>query len=147
MLVPCLRPLRRALLLSLALFALVVPGTAQAASFTVTVERDTCVSGAGKYHLGQGVLTVRIIEYDKSGANKFTWVAQVWHLPIKGTKWTKEHEWQYTTTFPNDKASHYESRKFAYAPNHNAYHKIVLRVSAWQGTTRLYTRYLEGKTC
>jgi hypothetical protein len=147
MLVRAHRSLRRALLIALALFAVVVPNTAQAASFTVTVERDTCVSGAGKYHLGQGVLRLRIIEYGKSGANKFTWVAQVWHLPIKGGKWSKEHEWQYTTPFPNDKASHYESRQFAYAPNHNAYHKIVVRVSAWRGTTRLYSKYFEGKTC
>jgi hypothetical protein len=148
MLVPRLRPLRRALLLSLALFALVVPGTAQAASFTVTVERDTCVAGAGKYHLGQGVLRVRIIEYGKSGANRFTWVGQVWHLPIRGTKWTKEHQWPtYETTFKNDTSSHYESRQYAYAPNHNAYHKIVLRVSAWNGATLLYTKLIQGKTC
>lgn len=140
--------MRRAPLIALALIAVMLPAQVSAApSFVVTVERDTCVSGAGKYHLGQGVLTVRIIEYGKSGANRFTWLAQVWHRPIKGTKWTKEHEWQYETLFKNDKSSVYESRKFAYAPNHNAYHKIVLRVSAWHGTTRLYTKYLAGKTC
>jgi hypothetical protein len=128
---------------------LLLPAQAVAApSFTVTIERDTCVAGAGKYGFGQGVLRVRIIEYGKSGANKFTWVAQVWHLPLHGTQWSKEHQWPtYETTFTNDSASNYESRQFAYAPNHNAYHKIVLRVSAYHGSTRLYSKYVEGKTC
>ncbi len=137
------------LLLPLAMLCLVLlPAPAIAApSFSVTIERDTCVAGAGKYHLGQGVLRVRIIEYGKSGANKFTWVAQVWHLPIHGTTWTKEHQWQYQTPFMDTNASNYESRQFAYAPNHNAYHKIVLRVSAWNGSTRLYSKFYEGKTC
>jgi hypothetical protein len=133
------------------LCALLLPGQVFAApSFTVTIERDTCVAGAGKYHLGQGVLRVRIIEYGKSGATAFTWVAQVWHLPIRGKNktWTKEHQWRtYSTTFNNDNASHYESRQFAYAPDHNAYHKIVLRVSAWNGTTRLYTKLVQGESC
>jgi hypothetical protein len=138
-----------ALLPAALLCVLLLPAQASAApSFTVTIERDTCVAGAGKYGFGQGVLRVRIIEYGKSGANKFTWVGQVWHLPIRGTKWTKEHQWPtYETTFPNDKASHYESRQYAYAPKHNAYHKIVLRVSAWNGSTRLYTKLIQGKTC
>jgi hypothetical protein len=139
-----------ALLLPCALLILaLMPAQALASpSFVTTIERDTCVAGAGKYHLGQGVLRVRIIEYGKSGADEFTWVAQAWHLPIHGTTWTKEHEWpHYSTTFKDDNASHYESRQFAYAPNHNAFHKIVLRVTAWHGTTRLYTKLIQGKTC
>jgi len=136
------------LLPAVLLCSLLVPAQAIAAPpFSVTIERDTCVAGAGKYHFGQGVLRVRIIEYGKSGANKFTWVAQVWHLPIHGTTWTKEHQWQYQTPFSDTNASNYESRQFAYAPNHNAYHKIVMRVSAWNGSTRLYSKYYEGKTC
>lgn len=138
------------LLLPVALLCLLLlPAQAIAApSFTVTIERDTCVAGAGKYKLGQGVLRVRIIEYGKSGATEFTWVGQVWHLPIRGTTWTKEHQWPtYATTFPNNNQSHYESRQFAYAPDHNAYHKIVLRVSAWNGTTRLFTKLVQGETC
>lgn len=117
-------------------------------SFVTTIERDTCVAGAGKYHLGQGVLRVRIIEYGKSGANKFTWVGQAWHLPIHGTTWTNELEWpHYTTPFNDDNASHYESRQFAYAPDHNAFHKIVVRVSVWSNSTLLYTKLIQGKTC
>ena len=70
------------LLPAVLLCSLLVPAQAIAAPpFSVTIERDTCVAGAGKYHFGQGVLRVRIIEYGKSGATKFTWVAQVWHLP------------------------------------------------------------------
>jgi hypothetical protein len=136
------------LLPAVLLGSLLLPAQAMAAKpFSVTIERDTCVAGAGKYHLGQGVLRLRIIEYGKSGANKFTWLAQVWHLPIRGSNWSKEHQWQYQTLFNNTNASNYESRQFAYAPNHNAYHKIVVRVSAWNGSTRLYSKYYEGETC
>ena len=60
--------------------AMLMPGLVSAApSFSVTIERDTCVAGAGKYGFGQGVLRVRIIEYGKSGANRFTFTGQVWH--------------------------------------------------------------------
>lgn len=142
---------RFSLLLLVALLGvLVLPGQAIAAPFTVTIERDTCVAGAGKYGFGQHVLRVRIIEYGKSGANKFTFTGQVWHLPLRGKnkKWTKEYQWPtYETTFPNNNESYYVSRQFAYAPNHNAYHAIVVRVSAWNGSTRLYTKLIEGKTC
>lgn len=138
------------LVLPWALFILaLMPAQAVASpSFTTTIERDTCVAGAGKYGFGQGVLRVRIIEYRKSGANRFTFVAQVWHLPIRGSEWTKEYQWPtYETTFPNNNSSYYNSRQFAYAPNHNAYHKIVARVSAWQNDTVLYTKLIQGKTC
>ena len=136
----------------LALFLLATAATtpAQASpSFSTTVERDTCVSGAGKFHLGQGVLRVRIIEYGKSGTTRFTFVGQVWHRWIHGTKWTKEYQWPANDKppFPNDSSSHYESRQFAYAPNHNAYHKIALRVSAWHNDTLLYSKVFVGKSC
>ncbi len=129
--------------------AMLMPGLASAApSFSVTIERDTCVAGAGKDGYGQGVLRVRIIEYGKSGANRFTFTGQVWHMPLRGGKWTKEYQWPtYETTFPNNNQSYYNSRQFAYAPNHNAYHGIAVRVSAWNGSTRLYTKLIEGKEC
>jgi hypothetical protein len=139
-----------ALLLPAALLCLLlVPGQAIAApSFSVTVERDTCVAGAGRFGFGQGVLRVRIIEYGKSGANRFTFTAQVWHLPIRGTKWTKEHQWELGVYgFRNDNQSYYNSRQYAWAPNHNAYHKIVVRVRALNGDTVLYSKLIQGKTC
>ena len=139
-----------ALLLPCALLILMLmPAQALASpSFITTVERDTCVAGAGKYHFGQGVLRVRVVEYGKSGANKFTFLAQVWHLPIHGSTWTKEYEWPvYQTTFPDNSSSYYNSRQFAYAPDHNAYHKIVVRIKAWHDSTVLYSKLIQGKTC
>ena len=133
-----------------ALFVLLlVPGQAIAApSFSTTVERNTCVAGAGKYGFGQGVLRVRVIEYGKSGANRFTFVGQVWHLPLHGSTWTKEYQWpRYETTFPDNASSYWESRRFAYAPNHNAYHKLAVRVRAWHNDTLLYSKSIVGKMC
>jgi hypothetical protein len=128
---------------------LLLPATASAApSFGTTVPTNTCVAGAGKYGFGLGVLRVRVTEYGRSGANRFTFRGQVWHLPIHGTKWTKEYEWPiFEETFPNDSASYWALRKFAYAPNHNAYHKIVVRVSAWHNAKLLYSKKVMGATC
>jgi hypothetical protein len=141
--------LTRLLLPCALLAALLVPAPAVAApSFLVTVERDTCVAGAGKYGLGQGVLRVRIIEYGKSGANRFVFTAQVWHLPIHGSTWSMEYQWpQYETTFPNNTESYYNSRQYAYAPDHNAYHKIVVRIRAMNGDTVLYSKLIQGEQC
>ncbi|MEA2678193.1 MAG: hypothetical protein QOJ81_2334 [Chloroflexota bacterium] len=131
------------------LLLLLMPAQAIAApSFSVTVERDTCVAGAGKYHFGQGVLRVRIIEYNQSGASRFTFTAQVWHLPLHSSTWSKEYQWPlYETSFPDNNQSYYNSRQYAYAPDHNAYHKIVVRVRALHGNTVLYSKLIQGKTC
>jgi hypothetical protein len=132
------------------LVLLLVPGqTIAAPSFSTTVERDTCVAGAGKFGFGQGVLRVRVIEYGKSGANRFTFLGQVWHLPLHGTTWTKEYTWpaDEKPPFQDDASSHYESRQFAYAPNHNAYHKLAVRVRAWHNDTLLYSKSIVGKMC
>jgi hypothetical protein len=141
--------LGRAGLVSLALLAWTVPAPAQAApSFSTTVERDTCVAGAGKYGFGQGVLRVRVIEFGKSGANRFTFVAQVWHRKLRGTVWSKEYQWpQYETTFADNASSYWASRQFAYAPDHNAYHRIALRVRAWHDDTLLYSKKILGAIC
>ncbi|HUP83725.1 MAG TPA: hypothetical protein VM284_06015 [Candidatus Limnocylindria bacterium] len=131
------------------LFLMLMPGQAVAApSFTTTVERDTCVAGAGKYGFGQGVLRIRIIEYGRSGANRFTFTAQVWHLPIHGSTWSMEHQWALGEyTFPDNNQSYFNSRQYAWAPNHNAYHKIVIRVRALHDNTVLYSKLFQGKTC
>jgi hypothetical protein len=132
------------------LVLLLVPGQAIAApSFSTTVERNTCVAGAGKFGFGQGVLRVRVIEYGKSGATRFTFLGQVWHLPLHGSTWTKEYQWPADDRppFRDDASSHYESRQFAYAPNHNAYHKIAMRVRVWHNDTLLYSKSIVGKMC
>ena len=131
------------------LVLLIVPGQAIAApSFSTTVERDTCVAGAGKFGFGQGVLRVRVIEYGKSGATRFTFLGQVWHLPLHGSTWTKEYQRLYEEApFVNDSVSHFESRQVAYAPDHNAYHKIAVRVQAWHNDTLLYTKSIVGEMC
>lgn len=128
---------------------MLLPGpVAAASSFRATLVRDTCVSGAGKYGLGQGVMIVRIVEVGRSGANRFTFVGQVWHRRLRGTQWRKEYQWpQYETTFPNNRSSYWATRRFAYAPNHNAYHKLAVRVRAWHDDELLFTRSFVGKKC
>src|SRR5688500_7706760 len=101
------------LVLCAAIVVLSLPATSAAATkFASTVERDVCVSGAGRYHFGHAALRVRIIEHGKSGANRFTYKAQVWVKPVRGSNtWTMEYQWPlFETTFPNDFDSYYNSR-------------------------------------
>jgi hypothetical protein len=129
--------------------SMMLPGPVAAASgFRVTLVRDTCVSGAGKYGYGQGVLTVRIVELRRSGANRFTFVGQVWHRRLRGTIWHKEYQWQRReTTFPDNRSSYWTMRRFAYAPDHNAYHRLAVRVRAWHDSKLLFSRSIVGKKC
>lgn len=138
MLLPC------SLLVSAAL-----PGPISAAPrFRATLVRDTCVSGAGKYGFGRGVLIARIVELGRSGANRFTFLGQVWHRPLRRNEWTKEYQWpRFETTFPNDGRSFYAIRRFKFAPDHNAYHKIAVRVRAWRGNELLFSRSFVGAEC
>ena len=122
--------------------------TLAASSFSYTIERNTCVPGAGKYGFGHGLLRVRIIEYGRSGANRFTFVAQVWHRGLHLTDWTKEFSWNTNeTTFPNDRASYWNSRSFTYDPKHDAYHRIVATVRVWHNSERLFSKTVFGAIC
>ena len=137
------------LVLCAAIVVLSLPATSAAATkFASTVERDVCVSGAGKYHFGHAALRVRIIEYGKSGANRFTYKAQVWTKPVNGNNWTMEYQWPlFETTFPNNFDSYYNSRQYAYDPKHNVYMRIVVTVRALNGTDSLYKKTYFGKIC
>jgi hypothetical protein len=132
-------------------FALVLalPYSALTASkFSVTVERDVCQSGAGKYGYGHGQLRVRVIEYGKSGANKFTYLARVWHRGLHRTEWSKEYVWPRSDmAFPNNRASYWNSRSFSYDPKHDAYHRIVVIVRAWHNDELLFSRSVYGAIC
>jgi hypothetical protein len=137
------------LVLCAAIVALTLPASTSAAkNFAYTVERNVCVSGAGKYHFGRAALRVRIIEYGKSGANRFTYKAQAWVKRLNGTKWTMEYQWPlFEKTFPNDFDSYYNSRQYVYEPKHNVYVRIVVTVRALKGATTLYKRTVYGKIC
>ena len=137
------------LVLCAAMVALTLPASGAAAkNFAYTVEKNVCVAGAGKYHFGHGVLRVRIIEYGKSGANRFTYKAQVWVKAIHGRKWTMEYQWPlFETTFPNNSDSYYNSRQYVYDPKHNVYMRIVVTVRALNGATTLYKKTVYGKIC
>jgi hypothetical protein len=131
------------------LVSALMPATVSAAPrFRVTLVRDTCVSGAGKHGLGKSVLIARIVELGKSGANRFTFLGQIWHRPLHGRHWTKEYQWpQWETTFPNDKSSYWAVRRFKFEPAHNAWHKLAVRVQAWHGKQLLFTKSFVGSEC
>ncbi len=145
--------MRRRLALMLLPCTLIVssmmPGPVAAATkFRATLVRDTCVSGAGKHGLGKSVLIARIVELGRSGANRFTFLGQIWHRPLHGKHWTKEYQWpQWETNFPNNKSSYWATRRFKYEPAHNAWHKLAIRVSAWHGNRLLFSRSFVGSEC
>jgi hypothetical protein len=138
MLLPC----------SLVVTAALPSPTSAAPRFRVTLVRDTCVSGAGKFGFGRGVLVARIVELGRSGANRFTFLGQIWHRPLHGGRWTKAYQWpRFETAFTNDQSSYWALRRFKFAPDHNAYHKLAVRVRAWRGSELLFSRSFVGAEC
>ena len=137
------------LVLCALLVSVILPGPAAAATmFSTTVEQNVCVSGAGEYGFGHARLRVRIIEYGTSGANKFSYKAQVWVRRIHGTKWTLEYQWPlFTKTFPNNSDSYYNSRAYSYDPKRNVYFRIVVTVRAWHDSEVLYKKTVFGRIC
>lgn len=133
---------------SLTASALIPGHVAAAPRFRATLVRDTCEYGGGKHGFGKYVLIARIVELGKSGANRFTFLGQIWHRPLHGRTWTKEYQWpRWETSFPNDKSSYWAIRRFKFAPDHNAWHKLAVRVQAWHGNTLLFTRSFVGTKC
>lgn len=131
------------------LLALALPGPALAApKFGYTIEQDVCTAGAGKFGFGHGVVRVRVAEFGNSGANRFTYLARVWHRNLHGTDWSAEYAWpNYERTFPDNGESYWSSRGFSYDPKHNTYHRIVVRVRAWHNDTLLFSQAVYGAIC
>jgi hypothetical protein len=141
---------RSALLWTLAvlLLALSLPATTIAATFTYTVKANVCKPSGGDFGYGRLYFEVRLDEYGKSGANKFTFDAKVQHRNIGSRTWRTEFKWnRFAYSFPNNKASYHYTRWFSYHPADYAWHRIVVNLKVWNGGLLLAKRKLIGKSC
>jgi hypothetical protein len=128
--------------------ALSLPAATMAASFTYTVKKNTCTASGGYYGYGQLYFKVRMDEYGRSGANKFTMDAKLQHRNVGGSRWRTEYKWTRDTyTFPNNSASYSYVSWYSYQPNDFAWHRIVVTLKVWNGGTLLAKQVLRGKSC
>jgi len=142
---------RRGWLLTLALLAVTVvaPGpTAAAGEFQFKILRNSCTTSGADFGHGEVLLKVRVTENGLTGANKFTLAAVAQHYRAGTETWQTEYTWDtFKITFPNDANSYYHTRWFAYDPNDNKKHRIVVVIKVWHNKTVLASKTLTSKSC
>jgi hypothetical protein len=144
------RPVRRGVLLSLVLLALVAPAPTQAApgDFTFEVLRNSCTSTGKDFGFGEVLLKVKVKEHGASGANKFRFAAIVQHYKPSTNTWITEYTFdRVTVKFPDDANSYYHTRWFAYDPKEGKEHRIVLVVKVLHNKEVLASRKITSRSC
>ena len=143
---------RRASLLALSLlaFAVVAPGPASAAptGFQFKVLRNSCTTSGGDFHHGEVLLKVRVTENGLSGANKFTLAAVAQHYRAASDTWQTEYTFDFVKVVFQDDANSYRHRRwYAYDPNDNKKHRIVVVIKVWHKKTVLASKTFTSKSC
>jgi hypothetical protein len=142
---------RRAVLLALASVALaaVAPGPTSATDqFQFEIRRNSCTTSGGDFHHGEVLLKVRVTENGLSGANKFTLAAVAQHYKSSTDTWQDEYTFDTVrVVFPNDANSYRHTRWFAYDPNNDQKHRIVVTIKVWHKKTVLASKTLTSKSC
>lgn len=140
---------RRAGLLAVVLAALVAPSTAHAADVaTFQIRRNNCTTSGGDFHHGEVLFKVKVTENGASGANKFTLTAHGQHHRASNHTWINEYAFDpVKVTFPDDAASYYHKRWYAYDPNDKSEHRIQVVIKVWHNKTLLASRTLTSKSC
>jgi len=142
---------RRGWLLALALLAVAVvaPGPASAAGeFEFSIRRNNCVTSGGDFGQGEVLLKVRVTENGLSGANKFTLAAVAQHYRAASDTWQTEYTFDFVkVVFPNDANSYRHTRWYAYDPNDNKKHRIVVVIKVWHKKTVLASKTFTSKSC
>jgi hypothetical protein len=144
------RPLRRGVLLSLVLLALVAPAPTQAApgDYTFEVLRNTCTNTGKDFGHGEVLLKVKVKENGASGANKFTFAAIVQHFKPSTQTWITEYTFdKVKIKFPDDANSYYHTRWFAYDPKEGKEHRIVLVMKVLHNKQVLASRTITSRSC
>ena len=142
---------RRGWLLALALVAatLVAPAPTRAAGeFEFKILRNSCTTSGADFGHGEVLLKVRVTENGLSGANKFTLAAVAQHYQSSTDTWRDEYNWDaFKVKFPDDANSYYHTRWFAYDPNDNKEHQIVVTIRVWHNKRVLASKTITSRSC
>jgi hypothetical protein len=129
------------------MLVLALPGTTLAASYTYTIQQNTCTASGGKFGYGQVNFTVKMTEYSKS-ANKFTFTGKGQHRNIGSSRWTNEYNFgTFTYRFEDNAISHWYSRYFRYSPADGAWHRIKVVLKVWHGGVLLAYKTVYSRSC
>jgi hypothetical protein len=130
------------------LLALLLPATVAAASYTYTVQKNTCTVSGGDNGYGHFYFKVKLQENGWSDANKFTFAAKAQHKELGGGRWYTSYNWgTFTWTFPDNGDNYWYSRWYTYDPPDFAWHRIKVVLKVWHNGTLLASRTLYSKTC
>lgn len=141
---------RLAFLSTLAALVLVLalPATTLAATFTYTIQKNTCATSGGDHGYGHIYYQVKLTEYGNSGANKFTISGKLQHKKLGSSKWVTEwNPGTFTKTFKSNSKTNWYIRWWSYDPNDNNWHRFKVTLKVWHSGTLLAMKTLYGKTC
>lgn len=144
--------MRRRLAFASTLIALVlvfaVPGTTLGATFTYTIQSNTCSASGGDWGYGHLYFRVQLKEYGWSGANKFTFTAKAQHRALGSTRWRVDHNYgTHTYRFTNNGNNTSYARWYSFDPGDYAWHRIKVVLKVWHGTRLLAKKTVYGKRC
>jgi hypothetical protein len=127
---------------------LALPGTTLGATFTYSIQSNTCSASGGKYGYGHLYFKVQLKEYGWSGANKFTFNAKVQHRSLGSSRWVVDaNDGTRTYRFTNNGANTTYARWYSYDPHDNGWHRFKVVLKVWKGTRLLAKKTVYGKTC
>ena len=143
--------MRRRLSLLSSLVALVLvlalPGATLGASYTYSIQEDTCNASGGDHGYGHLYFEVKMTEYSKS-ANKFTFTGKAQHREIGGSRWYTDWNYgTYTRYFASNSSNNWYTRWFDYDPDDYGWHRIRVVLKVWHDGLLLASKTVQGEYC
>lgn len=129
------------------LLVMALPGSTLAASYTYTVQEDTCTASGGDYGYGHLHFQVKMTEYSKL-ANKFTFTGKAQHRNVGFSRWYTDWNFgTFTYWFNANNSNTWYSRWFNYHPDDFAWHRIKVVLKVWRNGLLLAKKTLYGEYC
>jgi hypothetical protein len=130
------------------ILVLAVPGTALGATYTYTIQKNTCTTSGGASGHGQINYQVKLTEYGWSSANKFTFTAKGQHRNVGSSRWRTEWNFgTFTYRFNNDGGNTWYSRWYKFNPGDYQWHRIKVVLKVWRGSRLLAKKTVYSRSC
>jgi hypothetical protein len=127
---------------------LALPATTLGATYTYSIQHNTCRTSGGDHGFGHLYFEVKMTEWGNTAANKFTFSAKAQHKAIGGSRWyTDWNAGTYTRYFRANSATNWYTRWWSYHPNDFAWHRFKVVLKVWHSGILLASKTLYGKTC
>jgi hypothetical protein len=133
-------------LVALAL-VLVLPGVTLGATYTYSIQENTCTASGGDNGYGHVHFSVKMTEYS-TVANKFTFNAKLQHREVGSTRWyTDWNAGTFSWTFKANSVNNNYTRWWTYDPDDFAWHRFKVQLKVWRSGILLASKTLLGEYC